>query len=87
VKLLYILMVLMLAGCVLMVFSAFKVLDEMNAAKAMKPYKARYHKTQPTVADPKMQSYVIAGYLGFTFFVVGTVGSVVLLAQAFNRGF
>jgi len=79
-KILYVLAALILIGAMLMFFSTFKLMDVVQAAKIAK----LTHRPNPTLTAVH-QYYVLAGYLGMTFFAVGTVGAVIVLIQLMRR--
>jgi hypothetical protein len=79
-KILYILAALMLIGIFLMFVSSFKVLDTLEAQKKMTRFRSKH-----VVVSPITKGYVVAGYLGITFFVVGAFGSIFVLFQVMNR--
>jgi hypothetical protein len=79
-KIMYVLGALMLIGALLMIISSFKAMEMMQVAKA-----SGIARNAPL--NIGLHSYVIAGYLGVTFFVVGALGSIIVLFQLFNRRF
>ena len=79
-KILYILATLMLIGIFLMFVSSFKVLDTLEAHKKMSRFRSK-----TVTVSPLTKAYVLAGYVGMTFFVVGAFGSIFVLFQVMNR--
>ena len=81
-KIMYILGALMLIGAMLMFVSAVKAMDAFQTVKMARVL----HRSAPIVT-PATQYYLMAGYLGLAFFVVGAVGALIAVIQLFNRRF
>jgi len=82
VKPLYVLGAMMLIGVLLIGVSSFKLFSTYERFHG-----AKMTKSQARVVKVQLQPYVIAGYLGITFFVVGSAGSLVALLLTVNRRF
>ena len=89
-KILYILGALMFIGIFMIFICSLKVLNEMSVVQRTtfrRPLGLRPQKPQPTTVKPSTMPFVVGTYLGLTFFVVGAVGSIIVLVQVSMRRF
>lgn len=78
-KVLYILVGLMLLGAFLMFVSSYQIFNKMNEVKL--------GYMDALEAKALLRPYVGASYLGLTCFIVGGLGSLILVITTFGRRF
>jgi hypothetical protein len=78
-KVLYILVALMLVGAFLMFVSSYQIFSKMQEVKL--------GFTDALEAKAILRPYVVASYLGLTFFIVGGLGALIMIITTFGRRF
>lgn len=71
---LYIYGAMMVSGVLIMLFSSYRILNVLDAAKSG-------FGTQ----HPGLQSYVMVSYCGVGLFLLGALGAIVMILKAMNR--
>lgn len=73
-KILYIMAAVMLIGALMMIVASHQILSGIEVSKE-----------KQVVLRPDLKPYVAVSYLGITLFVVGAVGSLIVLLKSINR--